>query len=56
MKHKQKAVIYLDWVNNFISVERFASYYNITITEANKLIDEGRIIHENSINGNTNSD
>jgi len=48
MKHTQKALIYLDWVNNFLSVEGFASYYNITVTQANKLIEEGRIIHENS--------
>jgi hypothetical protein len=47
MKHKQKAVIYLDWVNNFISVEGFASYYGVTVEVANKLIEEGREIHEN---------
>ena len=49
MKHQQKAVIYLDWVNNFLSVEKFASYYNITVSEANKLIEEGRTIHEQSL-------
>lgn len=52
MIHKQKAVIYLDWLNNFISVDGFASHYNITTAEANKLIDEGRIIHENSAKKN----
>lgn len=49
MIHEQKAVIYLDWVNNFISVEGFASYYGITVEVANKLIEEGRIIHEQSL-------
>ncbi len=46
MKHTQKAVIYLDYLNNFLTVEKFASHYNITIDEANKLIEEGKIIHE----------
>ena len=49
MTHQQKAVIYLDWVNNFISVEGFASYYDISIEVANKLIDEGREIHKQSL-------
>jgi len=54
MKHIQKAVIYLDYLNNFLSVEKFASHYNITVDEANKLINEGRTIHEKSVSHDTN--
>ena len=49
MIHQQKAVIYLDWVNNFLTVEGFASYYGISIENASKLIEEGRTIHEQSL-------
>ena len=34
--------LYLDWVNNFITVERFAEYYEITIEHANEIIQSGR--------------
>ena len=31
--------IYLDWVNNFISVDRFAEVYGLSIDDAKKLIE-----------------
>ena len=37
---------YLDWVNNFISVERFSEYYASSEGDANKIIEQGREIHE----------
>tara|TARA_R110000824_G_scaffold42506_4_gene125129 strand:+ start:2642 stop:2869 length:228 start_codon:yes stop_codon:yes gene_type:complete len=36
---------YLDWINNFISIERFAEYYASSEKDANKVIDRGREIH-----------
>ena len=30
---------YLDYVNNFLTVERFAEYYNMSIQEAEKFIN-----------------
>lgn len=30
--------IYLDWRNNFLTVEGYASHYNISIEQAEKLI------------------
>ena len=31
---KDKELIFLDWINNFLSVKRFAEYYSITPQEA----------------------
>lgn len=36
--------IYLDWANEFASVEKFASYYGLTETDATNLIDVCRAI------------
>lgn len=40
--HNVMESIYLDWVNNYISLEAFAASYGITIDHAEKLIDIGR--------------
>jgi hypothetical protein len=37
--------LYLDWVNNFLTVERFAEYYGLDTNEAEKQILIGRKIH-----------
>ena len=37
--------IYLDWVNNFLTVTRYAEYYGIDETEALWTIEEGRRLH-----------
>ena len=34
--------LYLEWVNNFLTVGRFAEYYGMTQEHANKIIEEGR--------------
>tara|TARA_R100000655_G_scaffold1110_1_gene4415 strand:+ start:2519 stop:2656 length:138 start_codon:yes stop_codon:yes gene_type:complete len=39
--------MYLDYVNNFLTVTRFAEYYGISETEANEIINLGRIINQN---------
>jgi len=39
-------VIYLDWWNNFLTVDRFAEHYGITPDAASELIDSGRRAHE----------
>lgn len=31
--------IYLDWINNFLSTEKFAEHYELEIKDAHKLID-----------------
>lgn len=41
--------LYLDWVNNFLSIDGFAAYYCIGIDDAKTLIDLGRKFHEERI-------
>jgi hypothetical protein len=38
--------IYLDWVNNYISVTKFAYDNNLTLVQAKKLIELSREIYE----------
>ena len=45
----QKAEMFRDWVNNFLTVDCFADYYGISRGEAETAIEEGRIIHHESL-------
>lgn len=38
--------LYLDYVNNFLTVERFAEYYQISEEYASAIIKEGRKLIE----------
>lgn len=38
--------IYLDWYNNYLTIEKFAEANNLTWTEAGQLIDLSRSVHE----------
>jgi len=42
---KQIETIYLDYVNNFLTVEKFAEHYNISVERAERIINAGRIIN-----------
>ena len=37
--------IYLDYLNNFMTVEKLAEHYGLTVAEAMVLIDRGRKIN-----------
>ena len=39
---KQKESMYLDWFNNFLSTERFRDHYELNLSQAENIIDEGR--------------
>jgi len=41
---KKKQEMYLDWVNNFLTVDAFASHYGITIECAEKIISDGKAV------------
>ena len=34
--------LYLDWFNNFLTVDRFAEYYGMTAEKASRVINIGR--------------
>lgn len=36
--HDALEAVYLDWVNNFISIDRFAEYYGLHTVDARRLI------------------
>jgi len=38
--------VYLDWVNNFLTVERFAEYYGVPVIVAHNWIAIGHNLHE----------
>ena len=40
--------IYLNWFNNFLTLERYAEYYGIDEAEALWTIEQGRDLHEAS--------
>mgnify|MGYP003653607131 CR=1 FL=1 len=44
MKNKIEA-LYLDWFNNFLTVERFAEYYGMPVDKAHKVIRIGRYLN-----------
>ena len=37
---------YLSWRNEFLTIDRFAEYYNFTRYEASRIIDVGRSANE----------
>ena len=47
---------YLDYLNNFLSVEKFAEYHGISVDLATLLVKEGRIKHEMATVGYDNMD
>lgn len=38
--------LYLDWVNNFVSISGFAEHHNISHEDAVTLINIGKELHE----------
>ena len=42
--------LFLDWFNNYLTVETFAEHTGLSVADARERIEQGRIIHEN--NGN----
>lgn len=36
--------LYLSYVNDFLTVERFASYYNLSVDAAKSIISRGKIV------------
>ena len=45
--HKTPAAAYLDYLNNYLTAERFAEAHGLTRSAAIELINEGRQEHEN---------
>lgn len=41
--------LYLDYVNNFLTVEKFAEHYGLSLVDAEKIIRQGRKEHESKV-------
>jgi hypothetical protein len=46
---KTNAEYFLEYFNNFLTVDRFAEYYGMTKDKAQKVIDSGRIQHQKNV-------
>tara|TARA_R110000803_G_scaffold16816_5_gene46075 strand:+ start:1151 stop:1345 length:195 start_codon:yes stop_codon:yes gene_type:complete len=40
--NKQAQTMYLDWFNNYLSTEKFAEHYNLSMVEVENILDRGR--------------
>jgi hypothetical protein len=47
--HKKHEHMYLDYVNNFVTVSAFAQYYGLTNEDALDVIDSGRANYARSL-------
>ena len=43
--------LYLDYINNFLSMAAFAEHYNLTGREAEIVIEAGRELHQLKVTG-----
>lgn len=41
--------LFLDYFNNFLSIQNFADYYSFTLKQANWIIEQGKKDHENFV-------
>ena len=39
-------VLYQEYVNNYLTVDKFAEHYNFTVADANDYINIGRIVND----------
>ena len=52
MKHELKnqlADLYLEYINDFLTIERFAEYLDISVVQCRALIDIGREFHNERV-------
>lgn len=42
---ERKETFYLSFVNDFLTIERFANYYNFSVKKAEEIIKIGRIVN-----------
>lgn len=47
MTREQLKAVYLDWLNNFLTIECFAEYYGLTDNQADALINLAREVYNN---------
>ena len=46
---EQLADLYLEWFNNYLTVEKFAEHYQVTEKDAQQMLHNGRRYHEERV-------
>lgn len=44
--NKEIEDMYLEWFNNYLTTEKFAEHYNLSIAEVENILDLGRKINQ----------
>lgn len=47
--NKQLREFYLDWLNNYLTVEKIAEHHGLDVDDAKALISMGRYMHHNHV-------
>jgi hypothetical protein len=47
MNREQLAALYLEWFNNYLTIDKFAEHHGLRVDEAIDLLDVARRCHEN---------
>jgi len=47
--NKQLREFYLDWFNNYLTVEKIAEHHGLDVDDAKALISMGRYMHHNHV-------
>lgn len=50
---EQLVLMYLDWVNNYLTIEVFAEHHELSVPYAKAMIDLGREFHMDGIEART---
>lgn len=51
MPFKQLQEWYLDFVNNYLTIEKWAEHHQVSVKEANDILSLGKKLHENRLSG-----
>tara|TARA_R110002072_G_scaffold200977_1_gene358664 strand:- start:653 stop:799 length:147 start_codon:yes stop_codon:yes gene_type:complete len=43
---KEVQTMYIEWFNNYLTTDKFAEHYNLTISEVENILDRGRILNK----------
>jgi len=43
---KEAEKMYIEWFNNYLTIDTFAEHYNLTISQVENLLDRGRKLNK----------
>ena len=51
---KEAEEMYLEWFNNYLTTQKFAEHYNLSISDTENILDRGRKLNKPFAIANTN--